>query len=150
MKIEIGKISKIVESDVEIIQQFIKDFFPYTNLNFQKISDKINNPNFFIIKYYQKNILVGFAELQFFGNDLARMNAVFVEEAWRGQKIGTKLMKALVHECKRKRIHKIFLLVKEENVAAKALYKKRKFVFEKMHDKIIDGSKVEEWVRIIH
>ncbi|MCX6803614.1 MAG: GNAT family N-acetyltransferase [Candidatus Diapherotrites archaeon] len=73
------------------------------------------------------------------------MNAIFVEDAWRDQGIAKRLIAQLVNQCKHKRIQKLFLLVKETNEDAKALYKKTGFKFEKMHDKIIEDTPVEVW-----
>jgi ribosomal protein S18 acetylase RimI-like enzyme len=70
---------------------------------------------------------------------------VFVEEAWKGQKIALKMLKHLIHECKRKRIHRLFLLVKEDNYPAKSLYANIGFDFERMYAKVLDGSPVELW-----
>ena len=55
------------------------------------------------------------------------------------------MIKKSIHEVKRRRFHTFFLLVKKDNLIAKKLYEKEGFVFVKMHDKEIDGSKVEVW-----
>ena len=68
-----------------------------------------------------------------------------MEDSWRGQHIATKLIEQCITEAKHQKIQKIFLLVKEENEGAKSLYTKTNFKFEKPHDKIIEGSKVEQW-----
>ena len=152
LKLSLSKIEKIMDEDVADIQQFIDYFFPYTQLNEEKISKKINTENFFLIKHHQKNIITGFTEVEFFFDKKeARLNAIFVDEGWRGQRIATKLVKKCIHEVKRrKHIHRLFLLVKEENQAAKGLYRKVGFEFEKEHDKEIDGSKIEVWSMYIH
>jgi ribosomal protein S18 acetylase RimI-like enzyme len=129
----------------------VLDFaFPYVTFDKSTLENKIKSNNFYMIKHHQNNIMTGFLELEFLEDNVARLNAIFVEEAWRGQGFANKLMKSAVHECKRRRIHKIFLLVKEKNDAAKHLYTKRKFKFAKMHDKKLDGSKVEVWERHIN
>ncbi len=144
---QLFKISKLKEEDIPWINEVIKKEFPYTTFSKEKLSEKIDNTNFFLIKHHQKNISTGFLELEFFLEEgKARLNAIFVEEAWRGQGIAKKLLKKAIHECKRrKEIHSIFLLVKEDNFGAKKLYEKIGFVFEKIHDKEIDNSIVEVW-----
>ncbi len=141
------KIEKVTLKDAKVINEVINEYFPYTFFTVEDISDKIGEENFFIIKAHQRNIFLGFAEVEFFKEkNEARLNAIFVESAWRGQKVATKIVKKIIHECKRKRIHRLFLLVKESNLAAKKLYKNAGFEFEKIHNKIIEGSKIEVWV----
>lgn len=143
-------VEKVTTDDVYDILEIIDYAFPYVTFTKEKLEEKIKSKNFYLIKHHQNNILTGFLELEFLEDNIARLNAIFVEEAFRGQGFANKLVKAAVHECKRRRIHKIFLLVKEKNDAAKHLYKKRKFKFIKMHDKELDDSKVEVWERHIN
>jgi GNAT superfamily N-acetyltransferase len=147
------KLNLVEEKDCAELSEILQTEFPYIDLSEERICAKIYDEKFFLIKAHQKNIIVGFAEIEFFGNSFlekkARLNAIFVEDAWRGQKVATKLIHKIVHECKRRRIHKLFLLVKEGNDGAKKLYEKEGFTFEKMHDKEIEGSKVEVWSLII-
>lgn len=149
MKLSFFKIKKLKKEDIPQVKEWIDSFFPYTNFSNETISEKIKDENFILLKHHQKNIITGFAELQFLKKK-ARLNALFVEEAWRGQGIGSKLMSKIIHHCKRKRLHKLFLLVKKSNAEAKTFYKKMGFEFEKMHDKELDGSKVEVWSMKIH
>jgi ribosomal protein S18 acetylase RimI-like enzyme len=141
------KITKINASDAETLNYIIEDEFPYTSFSIEDIKKKLKNKNFFLIKHHQRNILTGFAETEFFpGKEEARLNAIFVEEAWRGQRIATQLLKRVIHEAKRRKgIYKLFLLVKESNKGAKHLYEKLGFEFEKIHNKELDGSRVEVW-----
>ena len=137
-------VTKVKKEDCSDLSEMLQDEFSYIDLSEKTIGEKLSDDNFFLIKCHQKNIILGFAEAQFFENT-ARMNSVFVEEAFRGQGIATKLLHALFHECKRRRIHKMFLLVKERNFAAKELYIKNGFEYVRSHNKEIDGSKVEVW-----
>jgi ribosomal protein S18 acetylase RimI-like enzyme len=140
-------VTKLISKDAKTINFIIEEEFPYTSFSIDDIKLKLKDKNFFLIKHHQKNILTGFAEAQFFpGKEEARLNAIFVEEAWRGQRIATKLLKRVIHEAKRRKgIYKLFLLVKESNKGAKHLYKKLGFEFEKIHNKELDDSKVEVW-----
>ena len=138
------KLERVTEEDAELLNEIIKQEFPYTTYTAEKITSKIFDPAYFILKAHQKNVFCGFSEMEYLGEE-ARVNAVFVEEAWRGQKIAIKMLHRLIHECKRKRIHRLFLLVKEDNYPAKSLYTNVGFNFEKMHEKELDGSKVEVW-----
>lgn len=134
------------KNDTDWLEEVIHEQFPYTQFTKDKISEKISDPNFIILVARQENILTGFIELElFFETKEARMNAIFVSEGWRDQGIAKMLISQGINKCKHKRIQRIFLLVKETNEDARALYKKSGFVFEKMHEKIIDSSRVEQW-----
>jgi ribosomal protein S18 acetylase RimI-like enzyme len=147
MSLLFPNINKVEESDIEDILSIINEAFPYVTFSKELIKEKLKNKDFFLVKLHQKNILVGFLELEFISKEIVRLNAIFISEAFRGQGFATELLKKAIHECKRKRVKKIFLLVKEENIAAKELYKKRKFNFTKFHDKELDSSKIEVWER---
>ncbi len=142
-------IDKLNETDITDVLEIVNSVFPYVTFSEDLIKEKLKSNNFFLIKYHQKNVLIGFLELEFIDNKLARLNAVFVSDAFRCRGIATKLINKAVHECRRKRIKKIFLLVKEDNLVAKNLYKKQKFVFVKLHDKELDGSIIEVWEKEI-
>jgi len=134
------------KEDVEWIDEIVKVEFPYIEFTKGKIAQKINDPNFNIIIARQANIQVGFCETEFFLlKKEARLNAIFVEDAWRDQGIGKALIAQTINDCKHKKIQRLFLLVKEENIDAKELYKKTKFKFVGMHDKLIDESNIEIW-----
>lgn len=139
-------IKKIVLDDVNEIIDMIDEAFPYVSFTYEKIKEKINNKNFLLLKSTRNNIVTGFLEIEFLDNNVARLNAVYVIDAFRRQGFATKLMKEAIHEIKRKRIKKFFLLVKENNSLAKDFYKKNSFVFEKLHDKKLEDSIVEVWV----
>jgi ribosomal protein S18 acetylase RimI-like enzyme len=137
-------------NDISWIDNVIKNEFPYTEFSESDISSKLNNSNFCLWCAYKGNIPLGFVEGQFFEETKeCRLNAVFVEDSFREKGIGTALVKKIVRECMKRNVPRMFLLVKKENAVAKKLYEKSGFVFEKIHDKIIEGSEVEVWVREI-
>ena len=139
-------IEKAKTEHSEWIDGIIKEEFPYTTFTPKHIQERINNQKYLILVAKQENIFTGFIELEIFQEKKeARLNAVFVEDAWRAQKIGTKLVEQAINECKHKKLQKIFLLVKENNEGAKHLYTNTGFKFEKIHDKIIEGTTIEQW-----
>lgn len=134
--------------DAEWLDSVIKEEFPYTDFSKDKIESRIGSENFLVFVARQKNIILGFCELELFVEKKeARLNAVYVSEAWRLQKIGSKLVEKAVHEAHHKHLKRVFLLVKVDNDSAKRLYKRIGFEFEGMHDKELDGSKVEVWAK---
>ena len=142
-------VNKVAKKDCAELSEMLQSEFSYIDLSKEKILSKVDDENFFLIKCHQKNIILGFAELEFLENK-ARLNAIFVEEAFRGQGIATKLLHSVFHEVKRRRIHTLFLLVKEGNFPAKELYIKNDFDYIKMHNKDLDGSKVEVWEKHVN
>jgi [ribosomal protein S18]-alanine N-acetyltransferase len=140
----IFKTDKIVEEDIPDILSIINTEFPYTTFNETILLDKISNNNFFLIKIIKNKELIGFAEVEFISEE-ARLNAIFVTDSFRNKGIGKKLLNKCIKEIKRRKIKKIFLLVKESNNTAKKLYLKIGFNFEKNHNKIIDDSIIEVW-----
>jgi ribosomal protein S18 acetylase RimI-like enzyme len=134
------------KEDSEWLDEVIKIEFPYTEFSKSKIAEKVTNSDFDILIAKQGNILVGFCETELFcPKKEARLNAIFVEDAWRDQGIAKAMIRQTINDCKHKRIQKIFLLVKEENKGAKILYSKTGFIYVGMHDKVIDDSNIEVW-----
>ena len=141
-------IEKAKPSEAEWLDEIIRREFPYTEFNPEKIIDRINNPNYSILIVRQTNIMVGFLDLEFFTDKAeARMNAVYIEDAWRGKRLATALIEQAINECRHKKITRLFLLVKKDNEGAKQLYLDTGFAYEKMHDKIIEGNEVEVWAQ---
>lgn len=133
------------ENDASWLEGVIKDQFPYTIFSEHDISQKINSDSFCIWCAYQRNIPLGFVEGEFLETGECRLNAVWVEDSFRRQGIATTLIKKIIRECMKRNVSKLFLLVKENNIDAKQFYKKVGFIFQHIHNKIIDDSKVEVW-----
>ncbi|MEI7961164.1 MAG: GNAT family N-acetyltransferase [archaeon] len=135
-------------ANVEWLNEVIQEEFPYTKFTMEKVASKINNPKYLILIARQENIMTGFCETEFVTEKKeARLNAIYVEESWRDQGIAKRMLAQIVNECKHRKITRLFLLVKESNTDAKALYEKTGFKFEKIHNKIIEGEKVEIWAQ---
>ena len=140
------EIEKAMPPQAEWINGRIRIEFPYTTFTPKKIEERMCDLRYCVLIAKQKNILTGFAELEFFPEKKeARLNAVFVDEPWRDHKIGTALVGQCINECKHKKVQRLFLLVKATNIGAKYFYEDRGFSFAGMHDKIIDNDEVEVW-----
>jgi len=132
--------------DAEWLDRVIKREFPYTEFSPEKIISRINDNRFMIFVVWQGNISAGFLDLELFEEkEEARLNALYVEDAMRLQHFGTKLVEHCLHHLRHLHFHRVFLLVKENNANAKRLYERMGFKFEGMHNKELDGSKVEVW-----
>lgn len=143
-------IKKATEKNVDWIDDVIRTEFPYTGFSVHDIAHKLSDDNYLVLCAFERSKPIGFIEFQFFSHDsISRLSAVFVEERYRRKGIAEKLAKKAFFECRKKEINHLFLLVKESNTVAKKFYKKIGFSFEKMHEKIIEGSNVEVWLRSI-
>ena len=128
------------------INEVIQREFPYTAFTPQHIEERITNPKYSVLVMRQENINVGFTETEWFAEvKKARLNCVYVEEAWRGQGFGRRLTEQAINDCKHTRVDYLYLLVRSDNFGAKHMYKELGFDYAKMHDKIIDGNEVEVW-----
>ncbi len=136
--------------DAAWLNEKISAEFPYTKFTPQKIEEKIKDPKYLVLIAKQENIYTGFSEIElFFDKKEARLNGIYVEDSWRDQGIAKAMIARMIEYCRANSIEKLFLLVKKTNEDAKALYKKTKFTFEKMHEKEIEGTPVEVWSQII-
>lgn len=144
------RISKANQEDVDWINSIIKKEFPYTHLTPKKISEKISSKDYLIILTKQDKNKIGFAEIQYlFNGKKARLNGIFVLQEHRNKGIGKKMIKHLIRKLKKNKINELFLLVKKENEIAKKLYKSIDMIFDRIHDKKIEGSTIEVWKKNI-
>ena len=140
------KISPALPQDAGWLDDVIRVEFPYTMFSPEKILLRITDPHYLVLASRQKNIIQGFLELEFFEEEgEVRLNAVYIEDYWRLMRIATNLIKRAIKEAKKRGMKRMFLLVKEKNDNAKRLYQRLGFRFERMHDKLIEGSYVEVW-----
>lgn len=139
-------IERATAKEADWIDGMIKREFPYTEFTPAKIAERMNDPKYIVFVAKQKNIIAGFCELELFPeNKEARLNAIFVDDGWRDQGVAKMMIAKCINEGKHKKIQRIFLLVRTDNLGAKHLYGKTGFKFESIHDKIIDNHEVEVW-----
>ena len=53
-------------SDAEWLDEIIRIEFPYTDFSPEKILSRISDPKYLILIAEQKNLVVGFADIEFF------------------------------------------------------------------------------------
>ncbi len=85
------------------------------------------NPFFSCLVYVDKSYIVGFLSYENIF-DRFEIDDLFVDEAYRGNKIATKLLNELVEIGKKLNIKNITLEVRENNYIAIDLYKKIGFI----------------------
>ncbi len=85
------------------------------------------NKNATMIAAQDKGHIVGVGTLyviQKVGRRMAHIEDVVVDEAYRGQGLGKKIMQALIVAAKKQKVHTVDLTSRPDRVAANALYKK--------------------------
>lgn len=139
------------ENDVSWLDTVIRDEFPYTSFSPESIAERIKDSHYLIFVAEQVDILTGFLDAEVMPYPYSvlpkeiRLNAIFVAEDWRAQKIAIELIFHLFHVARAMRVPRIFLLVKRDNYPARHLYKKTGFVFERLYEKKIEDNDVEVW-----
>ncbi len=138
------KIEKIEEQDFREIISLIKAEFPYISFKVEKIRERISTGRIFLFKASEKGKLLGFIEIELLEGKVARINGLTVKEEFRNRGIAGKLLDFAKKFLKEKGMHRILLLVKEKNKAAKKVYKEKGFSFIGMYRRDLDNAVVEE------
>lgn len=71
--------------------------------------------------------IVGYMLLQYIGQEM-ELHTFAVKESFRRQGVGRKLLERMLAEARLLNVHKIFLLVRPSNIAARTLYEKIGFI----------------------
>lgn len=141
------KILPVVEEDARDILPLIQEYFPYYNLDLDKLVKRIQSPKFWFHKSIEKNQLTGFAEWEIIDekNKILRLNGIAVFPRFQGKGYAHALMRKGEEDARVRGIKKITLLVGENNQPAKELYEKNEYQFVRMHSKKIAGQVAEVW-----
>ncbi|MDP6670968.1 MAG: N-acetyltransferase [archaeon] len=138
------KIEKASEKDLREITQLISKDFPYVKRGLGKFKELINAGQIIIFKVVEKEKILGFCEVQFVEEGIARINGLSVKETWQGKGIGAKLLDHTLKFLSEKNIERTVLLVKQSNKRAKAMYEGRGFKFIGLYHRKLDNKVVEE------
>ena len=138
------KIERASEEDLREITQLISKDFPYVKREPGKSKELINAGQIVIFKAVENENLLGFSEVQFLEDGIARINGLSVKESWQGKGIGAKLLDYTLKFLKEKNVERIILLVKQSNKKAKAIYESRGFEFIGLYHQKLDNEVVEE------
>lgn len=141
-------LEEAMAEDAPAIRELILKEFPYAKVTERKISDKIGNPFFMILKGVGKGgEMLGFAEFQVMDAEagIARLNGITIREGARGKGYARELMDGAIKKIRENGYKKIILLVKVENKTAKELYRGLDFKKTGTLGRLIDNSRVEEW-----
>jgi ribosomal protein S18 acetylase RimI-like enzyme len=134
-------------ADAPALLQFMHAYFPYLKMTTDKLQQKFKDPRFHILKYVEKEGIVGFIELEALANrpGTIQLHAVAVNPSHRKKGMGFELVKKGMEWAKKQGARKMILLVKDNNTGAQRMYAKHGFKFIQMHPHQLEGREVEEW-----
>ncbi len=138
------KITKAGEGDLAKITQLIQKEFPYVERNDGEAVNALRTGTISIFKAVEKGKILGFVEVVFLEQGIARINGLTVLESKRGKGIGKKLFDFAIEFLKKRKIERIVLFVKQSNTAAKELYSRAGFLFTGLVNRKIDNALIEE------
>ncbi len=135
------------EYDAPEILPLIQTYFPYTEMTFDTLLERMHHPHFIFHKSMEKEQFTGYAEWQIVDQKkkILRLNGMAVKPAHQKKGHATELLRAGEKWARKKKMNGQTLLVAASNATAKKLYQKNGFVFARMHLKKIDGEKTEVW-----
>lgn len=119
-------------TDIAAIAAFEeKQMFP-DRWSFSQLADSVLSDKFKGILAEEGGEIVATAAINF-GLDEADLVNVLVAAKIRKRGVGSAMLEALLEECKKRELKKLFLEVRESNIPAIALYKK--YGFEKISER---------------
>jgi ribosomal protein S18 acetylase RimI-like enzyme len=138
------RIEEASEKDFPAITELIVREFPYVERSTERMREKTHTGAATIFKAVEGEQIVGFIELEFVGKNVARINGLSVKEPARGRGVGKKLLQFAIEFLRKKGTNRVFLLVKQANKKAKAIYESTGFRFIGLYHRRIDNAVVEE------
>jgi ribosomal protein S18 acetylase RimI-like enzyme len=138
------RIEKVAEKDLPEINGLVEKEFPYVERSSEKLKEKMREGRIVIFKAVKAKRILGFIEVEFFEQEIARINGLSVKEDARDKGVGKTLLQSAVEFLKEKDVKRIVLLVKQSNRKAKELYEKNGFKFIGLYHREIDNAVVEE------
>lgn len=107
--------------DILRISEMERECFPQEPWSFQTLASSFDSESFCGLLAEESGEIVGYGGITV-AADVADIDNVAVSEPYRGNKIGEKIVKALLTYAKNKGVCKVFLEVRVSNVAAMKLY----------------------------
>lgn len=118
-------VKKIAEMELKYI------YHPYSEA---VLTEMLKNPNCLALKAVEDGEIVGYISGQYVIDEF-NINNVVVKEGFRRRGFAEKLLVEVIENCRREKMHKIYLEVARSNEAACKLYEKYefKFSYERKH-----------------
>ena len=136
------KFEAVKRKDLSEILGMVKQEFPYTGFTLKRFEGKLADDRIELFKLSGKEGLLGFIEIEWLEEAVARINAVVVKKKFRRQGLGQQLSQKALGHLLAKGAQSIILLVDKENTVAKKLYQGLGFNFLKDHEKKIGGKRL--------
>lgn len=120
------KVRRWKYTDVAALAAFEKEQEFPDSWNYNMLAESFLNDGFYGVLAEEKGELIGMAAVMF-GPDGADLVNILVKKDCRRRGVGDALMRAVLEECDRRELKKLFLEVRESNAPAVALYEKYGF-----------------------
>ena len=145
------EITPIEAKDLPKVLEYIMQEFPYYNVDYEKLSKKHSNPQYFFLKAIDDGKVQGFVELEVYEpyKKFARINGIVIDKNARGKGIGQTLLQAAVDLAHEMDMRLITLLVEKDNSVAKKLYDKVGFSYMMDLETKVNNKDIEEWEIIL-
>ena len=128
--IEIKRLKKASAADLEVVNLLLKQLridAGAADATMDELQEIVSDKNVALVAIRDDNKLIGMATLYMitkFGKRVAFVEDVVVDEAYRGQGLGEKLMRAVIAIAREERVGTLNLTSRPERVAANKLYQK--------------------------
>ncbi len=126
------------------ILSLIEKEFPNLQFTEQDINNKIDSESYFLFVLLKKEEITGFVEIVLIEDGVSRINALIIDSAHKGQKLGKELLQKTIEFLKEKKMVRIKILVDQNNETAKNLYQSMGFEFVSLYQLDQTGQTVEE------
>lgn len=138
------EMKKITGNDIPAVLRMIKEEFPYVSIDRLQLEEKMANPTFYLFKYVEKEKIIGFTEIEVIDEAIARINALIIIPSARGKNYGKEFLEKVIKFLQSEGIHRILLLVREDNKQAKKMYSSLGFKFVNLYQQWDTGITIEE------
>ena len=141
------KITRATRTSLYSIAVMTKRYFPYTQLDLEKIRERMECGGYCYLAALWQGHTVGYVDFEV-KEGYAQVLGLAVLEEFRNKGIGTKLLQKTISaaraEFKRRgiKLERIDLMVLEENAAARRLYEKIGFERKGILDRELYGKRV--------
>lgn len=143
------KIKSIEKNDLKPLKKLLLKEFSYLKWENTSIEERLNNPSLKMFKLTDGKNFLGFIELEFLDELTAQINGIAIKENARKKGYATKLIDFALNFLELTGIEEVNLLVKESNKPAKKIYESKGFYLKEIHNKEIQGEKIEVYSKEI-
>ncbi|GEM_PF-1684059 len=130
--------------DFPEIIEIIRSEFPGSALDSPFLEKRFLEENVFLMKLCKKNRILGFADVEIFDGETARIAVLVVRKDSRDKGVGKTLLSEVTGFLKERGIERVSVLIRQGNERAKRLYSSQGFRFVALYQAKESGEAVEE------